>query len=351
MATVAMTGKQRYIASSRGERPDKLAFWAGNYNNFITRYYGITVPEYLDNPVHTAELMVKFVNEFEFDQLLAGVGYILYGCGPELGVKWEWAGDNFPAAVEGPFKTEADVDKFQIPKAPSGYFAKYLQNIGKAYEAIGDRVLVTASLLGPYSAACFLRGVENVMLDAKLNLPFYQKYMSKCVELSKYFGRELFKVFPTPLFNEVFLVPEMVSPKFYWDYIVPYDTPVCQEFKLSNAFAGMMGKPGDVASQKMGRFMYDYLYGTKESLQVIEAMSKTKIPGFGGFVTVSGRMLVAWSKDEILDFVKKGVDILMKAGTIPGISAFSVQPPSVESAHDVADKLHALQQFRDNYKL
>jgi hypothetical protein len=349
--TIMTTGKERYVTTISGGKPDKLPFFVGNYNNFITNYYGITVREYLDKPARTAELMVRFVEEFEFDQFLAAVGYILYGCGPEMGVKWEWAGENFPAAVEGPIKSEQDLEKIQIPDAPTGYFKNYLEMIRLINEAIGDRVFVTASILGPFSTACFLRGVQEVMIDTKLNMTLFEKYMAKCVEISKYFGRNMYNVLKTPMFNEIFLIPELINPRFYYQHIVPYIDKVCHEFNLINSFSAFVGRPDDEASRKAGRILYDALFGTKESLEVIEEALKHVIPGFPFFVAVSGRMLVNWPKDEILDFVKKGVDLVRSHNLYPAISLISVQPPSPESAQDVADKMRRINEFRNSYSL
>jgi Uroporphyrinogen decarboxylase (URO-D) len=355
MSTNAMTGKQRYISALRGIKPDKIPYFAGNYNSFITYRYGVTVRQYLDEPAHTAELMARFCNEYQFDQFLAGVGYIMYGCGPELGVRWEWPPNNFPAAVEGPFKNPADVDKFEVPTEPRGYFKNYLENIRGVNQALGQHTYVTASILGPFSSSCFLRGVDKVMVDAKMNLDFYNKYMAKAMDLSRFFAREVFKALAdppqAPMFNEVFLIPEMVSPKFYHEHIAPYDREIVSEFKLTDLFANIMGKPNDPMSQKIGRMFYDYLYGTKESLAVIEQVAKAKLPGLPGMVSVSGRGLVQWPKQQVLDFVHKGVDTVVAAGMVPCVSVISVQPNSPESAKDVADKLAALRKFIDGYKL
>jgi hypothetical protein len=350
-----MTSKQRYISALQGIKPDKIPFFAGNYNSFITYRYGITIRQYLDEPAHTAELMTRFCKEYQFDQFLAGIGYILYGCGPEMGVRWEWTPDNFPAAVEGPIKTAADVDSIQVPAEPSGYFKNYLEMISGVNQAIGQTTYISANLLGPFSTACFLRGIENVMLDALLNPELYDRYMVKAMDISRYFAREVQKVLSdppqVPFFNEVFLVPEMVSPKFYHERISRYSDTLARELKLSNFLANVMGKPNDPESQKSSRLYFDYFYGTKESVEVIAQVARTKPPGLPGMVSISGRALVMWPRQQILDFVHAGVDAVVEAGMVPAVSVISVQPNSPESMRDVADKLAALRKFIDDYKL
>ena len=80
-----MTPKERVATALSGGRPDKLPIMVANSNTFICQYYGMTVEQFLGD----AELCIKgnadFTMEFEIDYNLCVNGYILYGCGPEMG--------------------------------------------------------------------------------------------------------------------------------------------------------------------------------------------------------------------------------------------------------------------------
>ena len=95
-----MNGIERYDAAVRQEPPDKIPIRIGNYNMFICNYYEITIRQYVDDPALNAEVFVRFVREFGFDSVKAGLGYILYGCGPELGPEWMFIEGDFPACVK-----------------------------------------------------------------------------------------------------------------------------------------------------------------------------------------------------------------------------------------------------------
>ena len=88
-----MNSIERYSAVNRQQRPDKIPLRISNYNMFMCKYYGITVREYLDDPALNAEIFVTLVEDFKFDSVTPGLGYILYGCGPEMGSHWQFTED------------------------------------------------------------------------------------------------------------------------------------------------------------------------------------------------------------------------------------------------------------------
>ena len=351
-----MMPKERYRKTLKGEKPDKLPLFVGNYNNFLFNFYNIGVDEFLGSPEAAAEVTVKFTKEFNFDcNMVVGVGYIFYGCGPELGVKWGFPEKQVPGPIGGFIKTKEDIDHFQIPFAPSGYFKKFLEIIRRVNQEIGEKIHLQAPILGPFSIACFIRGVEETLLDMYENPVLFHSYMVLCVELSKYFGKHVFVTgMETPTFTEIFLVPEMVSPEEYHKNIIPYIQQVIDFFegKLKNPFGAFMGKPGDKRSQVEGRYVWDAFWGTKESLEALEMGTKYRAPGFPIFLTLSGRSIYSRSEDELLDFVKQGTDLIVKNyHAYPAISFISVQPDSKENAQQMANKLRRIDEFRNGYLL
>lgn len=122
-----MNGRESYTAVLNNERPSKIPIRVANYNMFVCRYYGITIQEYLDDPAMNASVVVKFLKEFGVDSIKAGIGYIFYGCGPEMGPTWHFPEAEFPACVKGIIDEAGDIDKIALPAVPSGYFKKFLR--------------------------------------------------------------------------------------------------------------------------------------------------------------------------------------------------------------------------------
>jgi hypothetical protein len=356
MSKNSLTPLARVNETLQGRKPDKLPIMVLNSNTFICQYYRITVEQFLEEPAVTAELSEKFLREFEVDYGLIANGYILYGCGPELGVEWKFAGENFPGFVGGVIKKREDVEKLEVPQSPTGYFKNYLEMIKRLHRSLGEEFFLAASMLGPFSVACFLRGIEEVLLDSKVDLDFFHLYMKRCTELSKYFGGHVLATgLKRGLLNEIFLTPEMMAPSFYHRHIAPYDREVQVNLgpeRAPNGLAAFMGREGDSTSQREGWDLYQAFYGITESVEAVRRAADLKMPGFPLPISVSGRALASWDKQRLLSFLEEAVGYLVKErGLFPSIALVSVQAESREKAGDIAEKMKAVAEFRNRYEL
>ncbi len=350
-----MNGLERYDAVLRQNPPDKIPIRIGNYNMFICNYYDITIRQYVDNPSLNAEIFVRFVREFGFDSVKAGLGYILYGCGPEMGPEWKFVEGDFPACVKGIIDEPNDIQKVAIPDVPAGYFKNFIEINQRVKEAIGDEISLGISILGPFSAMSFLRGFDNIMMDMMLNKTFFTEMMEKGEEVALFIGESCLSLdlHYTNLL-EIFLVPGVINPESYHDLIAPHIETVCEKLAhghVSNSYASFMGRKGDPKSQEDGKYLSDYYFGTGESLEAIKAASRYMIPGFPRLVSLSGRVLVAWPIDRILSFLREGLDYYLKEREeYPSINLISIQASNREESKMIADKLLAIADFRDSYR-
>ena len=351
-----MNAIERYAAVLNQKRPDKIPIRVANYNMFVCHYYGITIQEYLDDPALNAEVLVKFVREFGVDSVKAGAGYIFYGCGPEMGPTWRFIDGEFPVCVKGIIDEPENVGKVAIPAEPAGYFQKFLEINRRAKALIGHEVFLGVSALGPFSAMCFLRGHEKMLMDMLLDPAFFTELMKKGEDVSMFIGRHCLAL-DLPWINmlEVFLIPGMVNPDFYHSHIAPHDDVVCKQFApipMPNSSGAFMGRPEGQQKRGEGKLMYDYYFGNLESLEVIRSASNFVLSGYPRLVTVSARALANWPVDRILSFLKEGFDYFVKdRGEYPAINLASVQSANPEEAAIIAKKLSAMAQFRDTYTL
>lgn len=350
-----MTPRERVSRAMRGVKPDKLPSVVMNSNTFMCQYYGISVEEYVTNPKTCAELNINFIKEFEVDCDIVATGYILYGAGPELGVEWEFAGNNFPGNTGGPIKSESDLKKMQVPEAPSGYFKTYLEAITLINEALGDTHHLKASFLGPFSLNCFLRGIEQILLDSLTNHEFFNACMAFCSELSFYLGKQLLKTgLRYPILNEIFLAPGMMRPEAYHAQVEHYVMEVQRRIGIelaSNSFT-FMGLPNNPESQQIDMAFFNAFSGVGESIDNIKTASKYRAPGFPFPAAISGRALNNWETDRIIDFLKEALDVLVnQEGLYPSICFSSVQADTQKNALAIAKKIKAVNAFRDEYLL
>jgi hypothetical protein len=356
MISEVMNPRERVMHTLAGKKPDKLPIVVINSNTFMCMYYHISVEDYVTKPDTCAEVHIEFIREFEIDYDNVATGYILYGAGPELGVKWEFAGDNFPGNIEGPIKTEADLDQFKLPTEPSGYFKNYIDTIKIVHETVGDEYYLTANIIGPFTVGCFLRGIEQTLMDTVMDPDFFQKLMQLSTEISVFLGNNVLSTgLKTPILNEIFLTPGMISPDDYHSHIAPYDLEVQRRLgpeRTPLAFA-FMGKPSDPESQKISVSLNNAFFGVGESIAAIKDASRGERPaGFPFPVGISGRSLATWDTDRILSFLKQGLDYLVyEKGCYPCIILSSVQADSQVQAAEIATKINAIRAFRDGYRL
>jgi hypothetical protein len=113
-----------------------------------------------------------------------------------------------------------------------------------------------------------------------------------------------------------------------------------------------MGSPDNPDGYRDGKRVYEYYFGTAESLDIIREASKFMLPGFPRLVTLSGNALVHWPLAEILDFLRNGLDFFVKErGEYPSIFLASLQSENPDQAPEVAEKLRAISDFRDAYRI
>ncbi|MBI3979252.1 MAG: hypothetical protein HY331_13805 [Chloroflexi bacterium] len=359
MATRTMTRKERYMATFNGEKPDRLPLHVGSHDAFVRHYYGVTAEQLVEDPEASARTTIQFVEEFGFCSVLPGVAYILFsGCGPEVGVRWQFVEDSLPASVEGCINSLEDLERWQIPTEPTGYFKRYLEICRIVRNEIGDHVFLNALITSPFTIMCFLRGIEQTLIDTKVDLGLYRAGMSKCVEHARFLGEQVLALgLPNNILIDIFLVPTLISASFYHQHIAPYNAQVLRHFSargqtVADTYAPLMGKQNDPVSQQEARQVFSAFFGTAERVDVLRMGMKYPVPGYPPLVALSGRMVVLWPKDEILEFLRRALDLVVGAlGKYPCVSVVTAQPMDRESALDLADKLRSIDRFLDGYRL
>jgi len=351
-----MNGRENYTAVLNNERPSKIPIRIANYNMFVCHHYGLTIKEYLDDPFMNANVLVNFIKEFSIDSIKAGIGYIFYGCGPEMGPKWHFPESEFPVCINGMIEDPEDIDKIKIPVAPNGYFKKFLEINRRVKTIVGEEVFLGVSVLGPFSAMCFMRGYEKFLMDMVLDINLFTQLMKKGEMISTYIGTHCIEL-GLPWINllEVYLIPGIINPAFYHKHIAYHDEVVCKSFlpiSLPNSSAAFMGCPEGEDNLKLGKLLYDYYFGNAESLDVIKMAAKYGLPGYPRLVTISARALVTWPIDKILSFVKNGLDYFVREkAEYPAVNLASVQAANSREAASIAQKLKILNEFRDSYEI
>ena len=348
---MGLTPKERIQKVMKGERPDILPLTVINSNSFICSYYDLPIQSFLTEPARCAECYGRFIDDFQVDGLGVATSYILYGCGPELGVEWTPSEGQFPAPHNGPLRTEQDVENFEIPAKPSGYFSNYLSVLDRIADRYGETHQINGIILAPFTVACFLRGMQNTMLDTINNKSFYHKYMELAVNVSTYLGGKIIEIENIhPVMIDIFVSPEMISPETYFDMVDGYSKDVQTRLtpeKAPNSMGVFMGKKGDREFQRTMAEFYRAFYGISESVESIKKVMANSIPGYPFPISISGRALAFWETDRVINFIDQASSFLIKEANIyPSISLASVQAETKEKALMISETIDAINTYR-----
>lgn len=338
------------------ERPDRLPVMLGPTNEFVCHYYDITPEEYCSNAGACSTAFIRLFRDFGVDSAVIAPGYIFYGCGPEMGVDWQFADGYFPGFRKGPIDSEKDIDKIIVPKEPLGYFKNYLEALYRVRNELKDQYHCVANILGPFGIACFLRGVENTLLDTMMNPNFFNAYMQKSTDLCIFFGKKIIETgIPNTILNEIFLTPQMMRPDMYHKMVRPFDEKAqanLGEKNTPNVMGSFMGKYNDKASQDGGKLLYNSFFGLDITIETLENAIEFNLPGRPFPLCISGQIFDEWETGNILSFFKEALNFLVqKKGFYPAINIASMMAHSKKDAADKAEKLNSIIGFVQSYKL
>jgi len=130
---------------------------------------------------------------------------------------------------------EEDLDRLPYPDFyTSGLMPQAHQmyeEIKKLVEKEGFSVGFPTWMRGPFGAAAFLRGMENLLVDMKLNPEFVHKLMRFIVDSRKKWFVEKAKFLDASIEKGILdnddVNSPMLSPELYKEFVLPYEKELC----------------------------------------------------------------------------------------------------------------------------
>ncbi len=155
-----MNGYQRMMAVMRGEQPDRVPIWELIVNEPVIRalrgevsYHDFVELEDLDG-----------VTIFEDQQIAERLDESTYR--DEWGIVWQIDAPEIPYRVDGPIKSEADLDGYNAPDPDADHRLKTLEEAVTRFK--GERAI---TFLGhdAFEFSHYLRGMDQLLMDYVLN--------------------------------------------------------------------------------------------------------------------------------------------------------------------------------------
>lgn len=155
-----MTPMERAIALSKGEDVDRIQC-NPNLSNGIARVLGCRISEFNDNARTLADAVIATHRRFGGDG--AKVFTDLFIIAEAMGAKMKYPEDDTVDLLEPAIKDISELSKLEpIDPYRDARLPIHIEAMKYVQDEIGDEVPCTALVVGPFTSAFFLIGVENM---------------------------------------------------------------------------------------------------------------------------------------------------------------------------------------------
>ncbi|MCS3922533.1 uroporphyrinogen decarboxylase [Methanococcus voltae PS] len=220
MISDTMTPAQRARAKSNGEPIDRLPC-NPNIGNGIARIAGYKISEFNSNSDALADAVIKSYKMFGMDGTRVFTDLFLIA--EAMGAKVNKPEDNTADLEEPAIDDISKIDDLKvIDPYKDGRIPIHLRAMKKVKDEIGDEVSVTASVVGPFTNAFFLIGIEKMtkmlLKDPESVHKLCEISLKSCMKLTDAALEQGVGV----TISEPLSSCTVISPKHFRNYSAPY---------------------------------------------------------------------------------------------------------------------------------
>jgi uroporphyrinogen decarboxylase len=228
-----MTSKERVVAALTGQPYDRIPLFM-LLSDQAARAIGVTVEEYQNSARLLAHGQLTAWREYGMDMINTGPG--LTGIAEAAGSRLVFPDDTAYVA-ETAIKEPADLDRLRIPDPHhDGRLPLFLEATDTVLKEVGDQVLVSLTVAGPFTTASGLRGTEQLMRDLRRNPDFVHRLMRFATDSTIPFVRAALKLGARIGIAEPVASGTLISRSQFLEFVAPYLKKLISEVKdLSGA--------------------------------------------------------------------------------------------------------------------
>jgi len=215
-----MTPMERSIALNKGEIVDRLPC-NPNIANGVARIYGCKISEFNRSGKAIAEAQIASYRKFGMDGVRVFTD--LYAWAETMGAKVLYPEDNTADLLKPAIADVKDINKIKIGNPyKDGRLPVYIEAMKYLIDAIGKEVPCSGGIVGPFSNAFFLVGVEKMTKLFFRNPEAVHKLcelsLQTCIEYSKV----VISLGLSITISEPLASCTIISPKHYEIFCLPY---------------------------------------------------------------------------------------------------------------------------------
>ena len=214
--------------------------------HFCATHAGISLRDYSTDAKNLAAAVLNYYEDFRPDAVWVSAD--TWVTAEAMGATIVFPGDHEPACgAGGPFIETMD-DIAAIPPADpftQGRQPVMLQALAFVREAIGSEAFVIGCFdQSPFSLACAMAGIDRLMMKLKVDPPFVEALLDRCVEYARAYGLAMAAT-GVDMLTTGDSPAGLIGPELYREVILPAEQRVCRTLRVGVL---LRGTPGDVES-------------------------------------------------------------------------------------------------------
>jgi len=196
----------------------------------VCNYFGSTFKASLLEGPQMLKAHMKGLEEFKFDWVMLGMGFI-GGIIPEaLDCQVSYPEDVFPIIEKTSVFSMEDVEKIAKKDMFTKRMESFLEGIRLIKRELKDEVPVACEYISPFTIATRLRGTNEIMMDMYENPELVHALQEAIVPLDIAMGKALIDAGVEYIFYGADMeCPILLSPKHYKEFVHEPTTRVCNE--------------------------------------------------------------------------------------------------------------------------
>lgn len=215
-----MTPLQRAAAIAEGREVDRLPC-NPNMANGVARVYGCKISEFNSNPKTLAAAQIASYRRFGYDSVRIFTD--LFTWSEAMGARVTLPDDDTADLLTPAISDVKDISKLQ-PANPykDGRLPVHLDAMKYLVEEVGGEVGCSGGVVGPFTNAFFLLGVDNAVRLLNKNPEAIHALCRVSLETCKNFAGAVIDLGLTPTISEPMSSCTVVSPKTFREFSAPY---------------------------------------------------------------------------------------------------------------------------------
>lgn len=220
MLTDKMTPMERARALSKGEMVDRLPC-NPNVANGVARVYGCKISEFNTSARTIANAQIASYRRFGYDGVRIFTD--LFPWAEAMGARINFPDDNTANLAEPAIHDIAEISRLQ-PADPyrDGRLPIHIEAMKYLIDELGDEVGCAGGIVGPFTNAFFLLGIENLIKLMFKNKEVVHRACEVSLETCIRYAQAIIDQGLTPTISEPMSSCTVVSPEHFREFGAPY---------------------------------------------------------------------------------------------------------------------------------